>query len=222
MSYQNSDKYVFSNTAFELVAFTSPLFNPQEQFKDICKNPKSSCVFTCEYGINKDDMLVINELSVECDDHVSSLKEINSCTPKSDLLDSEYVYENLNYEIPYTGEVLFGSGSYNKCIELDGVATKYSWLYKNLYAYSFKNGKLVNINDLSYYAELFRLKHRFSKKAQALALQNKRNDNSDVFYDNLWWTKYLPTHFEAVCLKLLNKCRCCFLKILRVIKIKKH
>ena len=167
MTAQIRDIYNYDNNDYRIVALSSVmLFKPQ----DYGMEPHTSSTacwrgYWCEYEISNGELLLKNLYFYNTDGNYPPLNGVEVSPPEFIEVEGRRglrkkrekftmpahhghrVYKNVNLPIPYTGKILLGDGFMREYYIHMGF--QQSWAYKKLIELVFKEGILLECNDLS-------------------------------------------------------------------------
>ncbi len=155
MTGQIADQFSYKEDNYDLIGLKgSNLFNPEE-YGVFPIMASTACYrgFVAEYNIT-DKQLILNSLMLRSNEE--KLNEINGVAAKKEekVMMFNFLYEDLNLPIKFTGFILLGKDFINEMYVHMGYQRPIA--YKIVIEFQFKEGELVTINDFSEIIEKLR------------------------------------------------------------------
>ncbi len=186
MSAQFEDIYIFQNKSYSIIkAKPSACFEPKEYGLE----PDTDCCSACWKGFHAvfsivEKRLFIKDLFIETKDQIyPSIAGVQVKFQKEvDYFTFFPVYESLSLFVPYTGKLLVGEGFLKEYYVHLGYQRL--WAYQEVKELIFKDGILVEINDLSNLAA--QLRAACEGKRKLMFWQYEKTEAMKP-YLNEWW-----------------------------------
>jgi len=148
MTAQMPDVFFYKNENYSLIGLKgSNMFNPEDYgVYPIMANTACYRGFVATYHITE-EQLILSSLILKSKEE--KLKEINGQPAKKEksIFSFNFLYENINLPIKYTGFILLGKDFINEMYVHMGYQRPIS--YETVIEFQFKDGDLVAVNDFS-------------------------------------------------------------------------
>lgn len=200
MTAQTGDKFLYDGDNYSIVAFSVPLkFDPKTY--GFTPKPFSTGLwdgYWCNYTIS-DKGIFLDKLFINCKNDEYPLLNGKKFSVDDEGKPIEYmgyrVYNDLNIKLEYTGRILVGDEFIQDYYIHMGYQQAYG--YKVLKEFVFRNGELIEANDRSKEAAVFR---KIAERYDEILVKNnmydkkRKNDNNFVekcysldYKDKCWW-----------------------------------
>jgi hypothetical protein len=195
MTAQVGDGFVYKGMRFSIVARTEPLSNHPMNYGIMPKWACTACWagYYCGYVITDDalilDKLCVNSSNGEYPEINGRLPDVNKVTGEPILSMGHHVYRDLGIKTDYTGKILLGKDFISKYYIHMGYQRP--WAYETLVEFEFKDGRPVNITDVSDIARELRrqLEERRQNGDPTFRYFSIGNSFSLDYEKKAWWLK---------------------------------
>lgn len=193
MTAQVSDKFIYKNNEYSIVAETTPVeFHPEDYGIIPCPIDTACWAgYWCNYEITGDELILKNLIINSKNDEYPDIEGVSPNEPSIVKNMGYHIYNNINLRMSYTGKVLLGDEFMSSYYIHMGYQR--AWSYKVLKEFVFQNGKLIEIIDHSDIAAKIRKEidkdpEFFSKLSENIIDFISTSFSLD-YSDKAWWLK---------------------------------
>lgn len=185
MSGQFEDQYHYNGTSYSIIRREPrKCFDP----KECGLSPDGSCCsacwdgYYCDFAILDNRLLLQNLYVQTTDDYYPTIAGVAVQGPDRPW---EFpVYRNLYIPIPWTGRLLAGDGFIKE--HYAHLGYQRIWAYQIIKEFTFKDGNLIEVNDLSELGEQLR---PLAPKRDFYGLWDYEKAAPMEQYRNAWWAE---------------------------------